>query len=251
MKEKAFMVFMACAVAACALFAGTVPGHAAGMSVGVNTWYSTWDMAPSSELSYDSSLMYGPVLGVDWGKKWSITCVLLTADYKATLDVMPGFSIPIHLRRYDSDTTLNYSILKWLKVFGGIKYMRYDTRETGESVPVFGSADSRHYSYGPGLGIGLTLPITDSLFALVNLSGMYLKGKESTKLDDSNLTETGINTTASIAYYAASISTTFALGGRYQYFKSDTDLAGAVTNELTFYGITFSAVYHFGLGGEE
>jgi len=233
------------------LLLGATPGRAAGMSVGVNTWYSTWDLEPASGMSYDSSLMYGPVLGVDWGKKWSITCVLLTADYKATAEVM-GSSFPIHFRRYDSDTTLNYTVLKWLKVFGGIKYMRYDTRKTGESVPVFGSSDNRHYTYGPGLGIGLTLPISDSLFALVNVSGMYLTGRASENLvENYNLTETGINTTASIAFYAESIATTFAIGVRYQYFKSDPDIAGGVTSDLTFYGITFSAVHHFSLGGKE
>jgi hypothetical protein len=256
MKKQALLAFVICAAVFGMMFAGAVPGHAAGMSVGVNTWYSTWKMDPSQGMEYDPSLMYGPILGLDWGKKWSVTSVLLTGQYKMSRDVLvvpPStyMTFNFYMRRYDSDTTLNYSVFKWLKIFGGLKYMRYDSHDAvDQKVPIFGETESKHYSYGPGLGIGLTLPVTDSLFALINVSGMYLTGKQ-TGSGAYDLTETGINATASLAYYVASISTTLALGGRYQYFKSEPDMAGQKTTDLSFYGITFSAIYHFGLGGEE
>jgi len=118
----------------------------------------------------------------------------------------------------------------------------------------------RHYSYGPGLGIGLTVPVTDSLFLLGNFSVMYLSGNETfdpAPTYNKEITETGFNSTVSLAYYAASIATTFALGVRCQYFKTEYEnpylsyMGKSKTDHSTFYGITFSAVYHFSLGSEE
>lgn len=253
------MALMVCVVAAGVLFTGTIAAHAAGMSVGASTWYWKWNISPEAERSFEPGLMYGPVLGLDWGKNWSLTSVFLTGTFRMENEMIPWYAYP---RRYDSDTTLNYSVLRWLKVFGGFKYMRYDTYapETGKTTGLFEDTDMRHFSYGPGLGIGLTLPVSDSFFALANVSAMYLSGREAFEnpvMSGNNLEikETGFNSTVSLAYYAASVATTFSLGVRYQYFltryHSDNPGRSVANDHSTFYGITFSAVYHFGLGGEE
>jgi len=65
------------------------------------------------------------------------------------------------IKRYDSDTALNYSINRYIKLFGGAKAMGYSWK------------DGSHYGVGPALGIGLTLPLSASLFLLGNLSGLY------------------------------------------------------------------------------
>ncbi len=224
--------------------------EAAGMSVGASTWYSKLSTKSSGTDTLDSewSLMYGPVIGIDFAKDWSLSSVFLTGNYR----LEEGLSMAFNYRRYDSDTTLNYSVLKWLKVFGGVKYLRYDIRDSGAVVPPFGSAQSRHYTYGPGLGLGLTVPLHESLFALATVSVMRLSGQTSQEgFPVTRCIETGYNVAASLAYYIDSMATTLSLGGRYQYFKSADRNVDYSSTDFTFYGITFAAVYSFSLGAEE
>lgn len=224
--------------------------EAAGMSVGASTWYSKMSIkSPGTDTLYSEwSLMYGPSIGIDFAKDWSVSSVFLTGNYRFEEDL----PIVVNYRRYDSDTTLNYSVLKWLKVFGGLKYMRYDSRDSSSVIPLFGSAQTRHYTYGPGLGLGLTVPLRESLFALATVSAMRLAGKSSNdNYPDLRCVETGYNVAASLAYYIDSMATTLSLGGRYQYFKSVDRNIDYSRSDLTFYGITFAAVYSFSLGAEE
>ncbi|TAL39821.1 MAG: hypothetical protein EPN93_00830 [Spirochaetes bacterium] len=250
MKKNILMAFMAGTIAAGILFAGTVPGHAVGMSVGANMWYVQWKTTPSSGNDIDPGLMYGPVLGLDLAKKWSLTSVLLTGNFKLHAD--DAYSPQVNYRRYDSDTTLNYSINKWLKVFGGFKYVRYDMKlgslaEMGDLLMPFESGDFKHLSYGPGAGIGITLPLSDSFFLLGNGSLLYLYGKNSTSAAaDSRFIDKGYNATLILAYYLDSISTTLSAGGRYQYFREENAHSNDTT--MRFYGVTVSAIYHFNLG---
>jgi len=158
----------------------------------------------------------------------------------------------INYRRYDSDTTLNYSLFKWLKVFGGVKYMRYDLRDSGAVIPPLGSSNLKHYTYGPGLGLGLTVPLLESLFALANVSVMRLSGQTSSDgAPNTRCVETGYNVAASLAYYIDSLATTLSLGWRHQYFESNDRNTEGSNNRFTFTGLTFSAVYNFSLGSEE
>jgi hypothetical protein len=224
--------------------------EAAGMSVGASTWYSKMtSKSPGTDtLVSEWSLMYGPVIGIDFAKDWSVSSVFLTGNYRFEEDI----PVAINFRRYDSDTTLNYSVFKWLKVFGGLKYMRYDTRDSNGVIPPFGSAQSRHYTYGPGLGLGLTVPLHESLFALATVSVMRLSGQTSQEgFPVTRCIETGYNTAISLAYYIDSMATTLSLGGRYQYFKTEDRNLDSSNSKSAFYGITFAAVYSFSLGAEE
>ncbi|MCU0844330.1 MAG: hypothetical protein MUC76_05320, partial [Spirochaetes bacterium] len=153
------------------------------------------------------------------------------------MEMSPGETQSI--KRYDSDTALNYSINRYVKLFGGVKAMGYNWPE------------GSHYGVGPALGVGLTLPLVDSLFLLGNFSGLYGFGRE--ERDEgmgggsSAAREAGFNTTLSLAYYIESASTTITLGGRYQWFTIDyADDSGAFPETtLMFYGVTLSAVYSF------
>ncbi len=260
--RKTLTAVLICAAVSGMLLSGTMPGHATGMSVGVNTWYTTWDMSPSDGSEYDPALMYGPVIGLDLSKRWSLTSVFLTGNFKSP-QAAGMTSDEINYRRYDSDTTLNYSINRWLKVFGGFKYIRYDVKMSsnldaiGEVLLPFEGGDFRHYSYGPGAGIGITLPLSNSLFVLGNFSLMYLFGNEAIPAimkawgrSPRQFVDMGFNTTLSLAYYLESYTTTVSAGVRYQYFKEKYENSD-VWGRLKFFGVTVAAIYHFSLGDKE
>jgi len=218
-----------------AIAAVVIPARAdAGVSLGFSSWYAWWEMKPDSGSTIDPAPLYGPVLGVDFAQRWSLTSVLLMGDYTAENDSM---GVDIEYRRYDSDTALNYSLSRYFKVFAGFKYMRYDM--SIESVDF----EFKHISYGPGLGIGATIPLSDSLFVIANVSGMYLFGTR--KATQADYYETGINSALGLAYYITPIATTITAGFRYQYFETRT--MEDDTNHH-FYGVTLSAVWHFSTG---
>lgn len=220
-----------CRFALLALLAATIvaPARAdAGVSLGLSSWYAWWDTSPDYGYETDPEPLYGPVLGVDFAERWSLTSVLLMGTYYAKSDM--GFEEHKY-RRYDSDTALNYSLNRYFKVFAGFKYMRYD------------EPDIKQISYGPGIGMGFTLPLTDSLFAIANVSAMYLFGLQRGVYTD--YTEAGFNTALGLAYYITPIATTITAGVRYQVFETRS-----VDEDQThhFYGVTLAAVWHFSTG---
>jgi len=208
--------------------------YPADLSIGAASWYADWvsyQKGPDPEVT--PTFLYGPVISIGLPPDWSITAVFLYGRF--TMDVGNDDS---KLSRYDSDLALNYSITRYMKIFGGVKFMGY-TWDEGD-----------HYGVGPAAGVGFTLPVSDSLFLLWNFSGMYAfakeKGNQTGEDYRTNAREPGVNTTLSLAYYIESASTTISLGGRYQWFKILYDKDDSGTSELQFYGATLSAVYSFG-----
>jgi hypothetical protein len=211
---------------------------AVDVSVGVSSWYTTWIMTPEDTENQGKSkmgpeLMIGPAVSVQLAKDWAVSSVvLISSKYE-----MPEENGTLHLTRTDSDTTLNYSINRYFKVFPGIKFMRF-------SFP-----NGYHQSVGPGFGCGVTLPILESLFFIANGSGSYLFGKHKGGGDgDSTLgfNEYGYNVNASFAYYINAISTTVSLGYRYQYFYTNyTSATDQSDLNHVFRGFTASIVYSF------
>jgi hypothetical protein len=220
------------------LFSSTT--HALDISIGASAWYSWWDFeeigSPSSlEPDMGSALLYGPVLAINFSPTWSLTTVFLYGEY----EMDPAGDVSQDIKRYDSDTALNYSLNRYIKAFAGFKYMGYDW-DRGD-----------HISYGPALGLALTLPLIDNFYLLLNVSGVYLWGTHTEKDDpvdnEKDYIETGVNSNISIAYYIAPASTSINLGFRYQYFKTEYDDEQWHDNKHTFYGVTLTAVYSFSL----
>ncbi len=220
-----------------ALLLFPVAVDAADLSVGGSVWYAWYDESRkgSDDPTVDPSLLYGPVLALGFAPKWSLTAVFLYGVYD--YEMSPGESEP--LRRYDSDIALNYSINRYVKLFGGVKVMGY-TFDSGS-----------HYGAGPALGLGVTLPLSDSLFLLGNVSGVYGFGREEHDQGLSSAArEAGFNSTLALAYYIEPASTTITLGGRYQWFSikyENDDPDEYADSRITFYGVTFSVVYSFEL----
>jgi hypothetical protein len=214
----------------------------ADVSVGASAWYATWNFkqkattnSESKTLTMGPELMAGPSLSVRFAQDWTLASVFLysATPYKMEQGSSSGGNMDLH--RMDSDTTLNYSINRYFKIFPGVKYMR------------FSYSDGHHQSVGPGFGVGTTIPLLDSLFVIVNGSGSYLFGDhKNSGTSSEGFREYGYNVNAGLAYYIQAISTTVNVGYRYQYFYSKFDSNTNNGNlDHVFRGLSMSIIYSF------
>ena len=228
----------------------------------------------NTNYSFDPSFLYGPVISIKFNNDFNLTFVYLYGqlEHKTNYKTTGSPSVPsapyeavYKFKRNDSDTALNYRLNDYFKVFIGAKYMRYDIKlsaqYTGPVIQPPEVCNIKHISYGPGLGLSSTYPLTENIFLLSTLSGFYLFSTGENFLDDGvygvdpldakiNYKEYGFNSTLAIAYYIAPASTVISLGGRLQYFKTDYDRKDVFyINEITnfMYGITLTATYSFSL----
>jgi len=214
---------------------------AVDVTVGVSTWYAWWKFRSSDEdssVKTDPGFLYGPALAIKFNDDFNLTGVFLYGKFNGK----ESDEYNLDYMRMDSDVALNYRLNDYLKIFAGIKYMRYTSSEV----------ELEHSGLGPGIGISAAYPIADSLFLLATLSGFYLWGNEEyiddyfskTKVDY-GYKEYGINTTLALAYYIPSISTVISLGGRYQQIKGVYDDVDDTKETSKFYGITLTVTYTF------
>lgn len=210
--------------------------NAADVGVGASFWYADWKMTPekidqyNQESKMDPELMYGPVISAKFSQNWSVAAAFLVSNKYKMNNSGPDSGI----RRMDSDTTLNYNINSYFKIFPGIKLMQ------------FTFSDGYHRSGGPGLGAGFIFPIVDSLFLIGNGSGSYLFGQHKDP-DNSKISmrEYGYNLSGGLAYYITAASLTVSAGYRYQYFRTTYTETGSSDLNHAFKGFTASVVYSF------
>jgi len=229
--------------------------NAADVSVGATAWYATWHIKSTSSNTNNGGgggtpnsimgpeLMVGPALSVRFAQDWTLAEVFLYSATKYEMPNGPGGG-KMDIARMDSDTTLNYSINRYFKIFPGLKFMRFNY--TG----------GYHESVGPGFGLGTTLPlsvISDNLFVIINGSGAYLFGEHKSSNSGSSsgsnsvgMREYGYNLTAGLAYYFDAISTTVNVGYRYQFFHTKFDNNNNNDDlDHTFQGFNMSVIYSF------
>ena len=216
----------------------------------------------------DPSFLYGPLLSVKFLPKWTVSNSFLFGSYSATANTAfftSAFRIPtdysVKTDRYDLDSTLNYAITSYIKVFAGLKIQGYSFKmdagmpmiDLSSGVSAFQvsvNEKSSLFEYGPGAGIAAGIPVFADFFLLCNVSGVYMFATRDETMDittidllfgaspvnDSTKISRhyrvyGANTSLSLAYYFPSTRITVAFGGRYQYlmFKamnSGTDMYG-------------------------
>jgi len=216
------------------------PLLAMDVSLGAATWYSWWDMSTKTDggeedSDVDPTILYGPVLSLSFSDKWTLSSIFLYGQFTMHHEGDNDEKV----KRFDSDTSLNYNLNNYIKLFGGAKIMGY-------KFP-----GGKNQSIGPAAGIGMTLPVVGNLYLLGNISGMYNYGHEESDDHDNGgaqeviFTAPGINSTIAIAYYIDNASTTVSLGGRYQYFKINYESGSKTESDLSFYGLTLSLIYSF------
>lgn len=235
MKKFYFLVFAAAFV----LMLIPAQSQAMDVSLGINTWYSWWDFNAENddqEMEVDPAFLYGPLISLKFTDEWSLSSVFLYG----TFDAKEQEYAPDYIDRFDSDTSINYLVNRYIKIFGGFKYMGFSWEDE--------YSEGSHTGYGPGIGIALTAPLADTLFLLFNISGLYIWAEEEMGPGYNNdAIETGVNSTISLAYYFPEISTSLMLGFRTQYIKIDYEKEGDHSSDtkMLFYGVTLSAVYSF------
>lgn len=272
MKRTGFVV---CMLLAFIFLMGAVSStRAAGMKIGAMGWYAWWDsdynkfhtsgkaypLTFRNKFESNSAPLYGPVLSFDVSK-WSLNFIFLFGTHYRVKGEYANIGVTSsafgltrgkgELLKYDFDTTLSYAFTKVFKLFLGFKVNGYDNESTGdyvgiESVEEYPDGVNKMLGYGPGLGIGVTVPIVNNLYLLWNGSALYtrtdLKGRKSaygvgtytmsfngisstspfmwqSHKYNAALNGVGANTGLSLAFLVPSASLTFSLGGRYQFIK--------------------------------
>ena len=212
--------------------------HAVDISVGASSWYAWYK--PSGGAKVDPAFLFSPALSVKFNDDYNLTFVY----YYGKFDYDYGRTST----RHDSDLALNYRLNNFLKVFAGVKYRRItaDSNEKSTPPPPVPLYSIKTDSIGPGVGLSGTFPVIENMYLIATGSGLFLFRRSEYDLgfgvsDKRYYHNYGYNTTLSIAYYIAPLSTVINLGGRYQCFidRKDTSIRDS------FYGITLTATYSF------
>jgi len=250
--------------------------YAFDITAGATAWYAwgsrfenTYDYSirKNNNYAFDPTFLYGPVLSAKLNNDFNLTFVYLYSKFNYTEEVYKDYGgdyfVKSKIKRSDSDFALNYRLNNYFKAFAGVKYLGYEIKLSYDDITTkTHSSQSKHDSFGPGLGLSFTCPIAENIFLLATLSGFYLfsageKFEDNLLYDKSNpakmtvgYNEYGINTNISAAYYIASISTVISLGFRFQYFITDyydyePFLIDKIKNQ--FYGVTLTATYTLNL----
>jgi hypothetical protein len=130
------------------LLTGVIPARA-GVAVGATTWYAGWNNSPSFYDKANPFLLYGPVFSVDVADKWSVAGVFLTGQMSWK---NKNGGTKSYEQRYDSDLTINYIFSRYVKFFGGAKYMYYTRNHNEEKIPLSEKGGGDHLAPGPTLG---------------------------------------------------------------------------------------------------
>jgi hypothetical protein len=254
----------------------------------------------ASDFQTRSDIMGGPMLSLSFLDRWGISSVFVIGKFRYTADgpsTAIGFSIPDLKRitgiiykkyerdvlKWDSDSSLSCAINQYIKIFAGFKAQGYSYKEIMTDVNLIGGPpfiyrklEDDVKGFGPGLGIGLTVPLTHNFFLMMNVSGIALWFKEKIDINTSLITNNNINYamilwehkgdifsyggtgSMSLAYYIEKADITLALGGRYQLLYNNQKQKNWFFNDIAMnivdgrfdhlYGVTFSAIYSFHIG---
>jgi len=268
-----------------------------------NTPAATMFVEDSGDFKPSSNFSGGPIVSISFLEKWSISSIFIIGRYYfretspsisdalvfmggtplSAMSVNPANKYERDCLKWDSDSTISYSFNKYVRLFAGVKIQGYNYEQrlyiTGTGAPnILARKLSDHVqNYGPGLGIGINIPLVENFYLMINFSGLFLWGfeqivtHESYNLNaglsqwifmytpNSNFISYGCNSTITLAYYIEKINTTVAVGGRYQILFNRQKSSNLFDNEVSlnifnkqydhFFGITLSMIYSFHITG--
>ncbi len=140
-------------------------------------------------------LLYGPVASLMITDGFSLTVSFLTGkqtkdfsehnSYKSWAGTTENHigTYNIEIKRTDIDTALSYSLMKNFKLIAGYKYQRVNMDFNATFIKVdsesIGNIKEKMEfpAHGPALGVGYSHAFSDTYFAAVNFSLVYMRGE--------------------------------------------------------------------------
>jgi hypothetical protein len=134
----------------------------------------------TDEISISVSYLYGDLFS-NFDKRW-------TAPEGGPSGNLNEYdqTAKAEITRHDLDTAVSYGLNSSFKLFAGFKYqpVTIKVKQSGARWGLSGGGDSvsksmitiEENNYAPALGIGYSLPLTDSIAFMINLSFLYLWG---------------------------------------------------------------------------
>lgn len=266
------------------------------INAGLSLWYAKWsphwenefrdvfadESSEKSHFNMENTYLYGPVVSIGLTDRLSLAANFLYGKYEASCIKMWYEGAPrviqakMEIDKYDSDILFSYSLFRNIQLFFGGKYQRYNLHEKDQGLYQIASdpfyRDLISNSYGPGLGLGISLPAGENFAILMNLSGLYLfttiedKWSEESGSNPPSYTYKlhayGVNSSISLAYFISDANITIVTGFRYQYLtykqksvsKKNYDSGDEFrfprdydSEKDKFFGISIAAVYKFSI----
>jgi hypothetical protein len=258
-----------------ALVIATAPAvaHAASVGLGATVMCAWWDSAAQSSIggigaAKDTQIpdaAGGPFLNAQindtWGLQFSYTYGKFTWDTTSAIIGVKSVE-----QRHDVDVIVSAAVHRYVKLFFGGKYWNTMSDLTTKVLFLSYGSKAVYHRGGPGVGVGLSLPLGAGFYLLPNVSAVFMFGNVSLSNGDpisatidklvkasgneSTSMYYGINSTLTLAYNFEKVNLTLALGGRLQYLWIYFIEAEQQGNGHDMYGgITFSAMYTFDIPG--
>lgn len=262
---------VAAAALALAVLLAPAASHAASVGLGASVWCAWWDsmaaslvsrFVGSSGIEPEPAAAGGPFLVAQINDTWGLSLSYLYGRFKWEKS-SPLLGSSMDARRHDLDVVVSAAVNKYVRLFFGAKYWGYQADVTANVLFLsYGTGVSRHHG-GPGLGLGLSLPLGAGFHLMPGVTAVFSFGKLEPSengiigqvvgmfvgsSEESAIMYYGLNSTLTLAYTIEKANLTLALGGRFQclwlyFIEGQRQVEG---NDM-FGGITFSAMYMFNI----
>jgi hypothetical protein len=226
--------------------------------------------------------LYGPDISIKFLRYWEISP---SFQYGESSTEGRGFAlypelvyrtITIDIKQYKTYTSIGYYILEYLKCYLGLRVELFNYsihyKHLQKSTPLniyLTTIDGKELHYTPEAGINITLPLSNILTIIYNLSGTIQSGSDDAqyknsfdqygpkynfnKIHKAHYLAAGGNTSLALKINIPIINTSVTLGAFYRmlrYFQKTTDrgffdLDGAFDHN---YGVMCSVSYTFSFG---
>jgi len=259
----------------CCMVTAATESHAFNISVGASSWFSWWEpfwlkkkgVFERSDFNVNPGLLYGPILTLELNEKIHISSIFFFGQFKmkgyraSYLGEFNYSKISTYIMRYDSDTFMTYSILEYIKLIAGFKFLEfqyeYKQKLYYSSLYFTKKVKNKFDEYCPAAGLSVSVPIIKDVFYLIiSQSVLYAMGytfsmdafelKMPWRSPDKMTNRIGLNSGLNLSVMFKKVNIALTFGGRYQYFhivKSNRSVSAYGSKDDHFAGINASFVY--------